>query len=623
MHDFWHFAKRLGQYRRMLVVGFSAALLDAACAFAGFGVLTWVVDQFFRAEGKDVHTLATEKLQSLAGVLRDWGLAGQLGDPVALAQWVPAGRFNGLVFLLAVILVVALFGAAMRFTHQICIVTAGLRVVMGIRRDAFQRMLHAPMAQLLEAGSADRLSRVVRDASDLGKGFNALFARALREMLFGAAMLCLALVLNWQLTLLFLIGGPVIYIAIRKFGKRIRKATKFALRAYGSMVGAIQEAMQGLMVVKVHGAEGYERRRFNTINRRVYGQELKARMARALSTPAIELVGILGIMGVMLIAAWVVVSPGGPEAGEMAKVLGALGIAGSALKPLANLNNNLQESAAAASRLRQMLQLPVEALGPRAQQPAGPVLARHHQSVTFESVSYTYPGAETPAVNDVSLHVPQGQTVAIVGPNGSGKSTLLNLLPCLIDPDAGRVLIDGCDIAAHSLKSVRQQMAMVTQQTVLFEGTIAQNIAYGQPQATRQQIESAARTAMAETFVRKLPEGYDTQLGEGGVGLSGGQRQRLAIARAILRDPAILILDEATSQIDAESEARISEAMHALRQGRTTFVVAHRLATVVDADRIVLLDQGQVADDGTHDSLLQRSTLYEELARHQLQPARS
>ena len=611
MNDFWYFAKRILYYRGLLAAGFAAALVDALCAFGGFGTLMWVVDQFFKT-GDSVRDLARDKLSHPR--VEAW-----LGDPAALVQWIPEGRFGGLAFLLGVILLFSAFGACMRFAHQVCVITAGLRTVMRIRRDAFQRMIHAPLEQVLQSGSADNLSRIVRDASQLGRGFNALFARAVRDILFGAAMLALALLVNWQLTLLFLISGPIVYTCIRKFGKRIRRATRRALKAYGEMVGSIQEAMQGLPVVKVHGAEGYERRRFNAINRRVLAQELRARIARAMSTPAIELVGVVGFMGVALIAAWFVLRPGGPAPREMVWVLGFLGIAGTALKPLANLNNALQEAAAGATRLRQMLELPVEPIAP--DQPAGPKLPRHQQNVSFENITYTYPESENPALCGINLRVSHGETVAIVGPNGSGKSTLINLLPRLLVPDEGTVRIDDRDIAEVSLRSLRDQMAAVTQQTVLFAGTIADNIAYGQRHLSRQRLEEAARTALADEFIAALPEGYDTYLGEGGVGLSGGQRQRLAIARAILRDPSILILDEATSQIDADSEDKIVQALDRIRLGRTTFVIAHRLSTVVDADRIVVMQNGRIVDEGDHQTLLDRSETYANLARRQLQPA--
>ncbi|MFW6033262.1 MAG: ABC transporter ATP-binding protein, partial [Phycisphaeraceae bacterium] len=294
---------------------------------------------------------------------------------------------------------------------------------------------------------------------------------------------------------------------------------------------------------------------------------------------------------------------------------------GASFRPLANLNNDLQEAAAAASRIREVLELPVEPNVRGSHREGRPVLPRHRESVRFDHVSYHYPGSETPALEGVDLEVAHGENIAIVGPNGAGKSTLLNLLPRLNEPSAGRVLIDGKDIAKVSLRSLRRQIAVVTQQTVLFEGTIAENVAYGQRHIPRERVVTAAKAAYAHEFIDRLPAGYDTHLGEGGAGLSGGQKQRLAIARAILRDPAILILDEATSQIDAESEARINRALAEFREGRTTFVIAHRLSTVVDADRIVVMVDGQIADQGTHGELLGRCPVYQTLTQTQLQPA--
>ena len=251
------------------------------------------------------------------------------------------------------------------------------------------------------------------------------------------------------------------------------------------------------------------------------------------------------------------------------------------------------------------------------------MLERHHESIEFEAVSYSYRGQQTPAIDGVSLKVEHGQTVAIVGGNGSGKTTLLNLLPRLTSPNRGRVLIDGTDIAGVNLKAFRRQLAVVPQQSVLFEGTIADNIAYGQLDAKRDEIESASQAAFAHDFVSTLPDGYDTVLGEGGSGLSGGQKQRLCIARAILRDPAVLILDEATSQIDADSEAKINRALNSFRAGRTTFIIAHRLSTVIDCDMIVVMDAGKIVGRGTHAQLLERCGVYRTLTHTQLQPAQA
>jgi ATP-binding cassette, subfamily B, bacterial MsbA len=331
-------------------------------------------------------------------------------------------------------------------------------------------------------------------------------------------------------------------------------------------------------------------------------------------------------------------------------VLGSLGIAGASLKPLTGILNDIQQSAGAAARLREVLALESEpGHGNRL-----PVLARHQKSIEFENVSLTYPGGGAPALTSISLKIAHGQTVAFVGPNGSGKTTLLALVPRLFDPDdapataapelqlpaltsdatgpicaGGRVLIDGHDIREYSVRSLRRQIAVVTQETVLFKGTIRSNIAYGAGNVDDARITDAARRARAEEFIKEKPGGYDSLIGENGSGLSGGQRQRLAIARAILRDPAILILDEATSMIDADSESKIAEAIADFVSGRknaeggrassrTCLIVAHRLSTVVNADRIVVMDAGRIVDQGTHRELLGRCPVYRLIARTQL-----
>ena len=266
----------------------------------------------------------------------------------------------------------------------------------------------------------------------------------------------------------------------------------------------------------------------------------------------------------------------------------------------------------------ELLAMPVEPMGKHRPQKTMP-LPRHCQTVTLENLSFRYDDESQPVIDDVCLEIPFGQTVAIVGANGSGKTTLLNFIPRLLTPHSGRVLIDGIDIKTVRLRPLREQIAVVTQQSILFEGSIADNIAYGRHHATEEMIIDAAKTAHADEFIRALPEGYKTMLGEHGEGLSGGQRQRVCIARAILRNPAILILDEATSQIDADSEAKINQALRDIRRGRTVFVVAHRLSTVIDVDQIVVLDRGRVIDQGKHTELLERCHLYQTLAQTQLQ----
>lgn len=616
MKAFWTFASWMLQYRRLLALGIGAAVIDAACAFGGFGVLLLIVDQFFGRGEASARELFQENLG-------DSELVNRFIDPAPLIELIPAEPLRGFLLVLGVVLVFSTVGAVMRFSHEYAMMTMALRTTMRIRKVAFHRMLHTPMDLLMHHGSADSLSRIIRDTSKIGRGFHALMGKAVRNVFVGLAMLLLALVLDPWLTAIFMVGAPPLVICIRKFGKRIRRASKYASRAYGTMVRIVQEPMQSLAVVKTHGAEGYERRRFNRINRRVYRQEAKVRLAKALSSPTVELMSIVGVMAVSVIAAWYVFRTDYGNAGDMGKVVLALGMAGASLRPLANLNNKLQEAAAAAERVHELMHLPAEPniRGQHKLPDNAPPLPRHQRDVRYEHVSFTYPDAHTPALRDIDLHVEFGQTLAVVGPNGSGKTTLLSLLPRLMDPDQGRIVIDDNDIAQFNLRSLRQQIALVSQQVAIFSGTIGENIAYGHRHVSPQRIEQAARAAYAHDFIDTLPNGYDTILGEGGLGLSGGQKQRLAIARAILRDPPILILDEATSQIDAESESLINEALNALRVGRTTFVIAHRLSTVVEADSIVVMDGGRVLDQGKHHELIQRCSLYQRLTHTQLMPA--
>ena len=605
MSVFWPFLRRLGRYRGLLGIAISAALVDAACAFGGFATLTWIIDQLFRS-GVTVQDLLVEKLDR--PVVRGW-----LGDPEPwIRDLVPAGRFAGFAFTLGIILVFALIGSVARYVHHMFAVTAVLRTVARIRLSVFHRLVHVPHELQLREGASEMISRVSRDCSALASGLELVTAKTLRQILVGVAVLGLALIFDWRLTLLFLLGVPVVAVLIRKFGKQIRRFTRRALRHNARMLGVLQEALQNHQIVKLFQGEGYERRRFNGILQGLLKQELRGQRFRALSPVAVELLGIAGISGISLVAAWYVF--GAEErATSLLKVLGCLAMSASTLRPLASLNNRLQNAIAAADRVQEMLDMPTEGDGRRP-----PALAAHASSVAFDRVTYRYPGQQQPAVSEVSLEVPFGSTVAIVGPNGSGKSTLISLLPRLLEPESGRVLVDGTDVATVSRRSLRRQIAAVSQHAPLFGGTIADNIAYGRPGATREQVIAAAEAAHAHEFVRELAHGYDTVLAEGGEGLSGGQKQRIALARAMVREPRIFLLDEATSQVDAASEAKIAEALKAFRAGRTTFTIAHRLSTVIDADTIVVMQAGRVVAQGRHEELLATSELYHALAEHQL-----
>ncbi len=343
------------------------------------------------------------------------------------------------------------------------------------------------------------------------------------------------------------------------------------------------------------------------------------RTARALTGPMVETLAVL-VVGVLALFAAKQIIAGTLPFERFILALGSLALAGASFRPLAGLVNEIQAAAAPAERLAEIFDESREVTTMVRLKN----LPRHQISLKFEDVSFTYPGADRPALDGVSLTVKAGERLAFVGPNGSGKTTLMSLVPRLLEPHSGRVLVDDIDIATVNLRSLRRQIGAVTQETVLFRGTVAENIGFGAPLGTpvsREQIVEAARRAHADAFILDLPNGYDTDLAEQGAWLSGGQRQRLAIARAILRDPSILILDEATSQIDAESEAHINAALADFSVGRTPLLVAHRLATVLNAARIVVMDDGRIVDHGTHEQLVARCELYQRLTKTQLVPS--
>ncbi|MDX1565486.1 MAG: ABC transporter ATP-binding protein [Phycisphaeraceae bacterium] len=600
MEAFWSYAKGVLRYKRRLCLAAFGALLDALCMFAGFGSLLWVVRQLFDPE-KPMKQIIAEKIgdQTLSG----W------------VSLVPDDPFLAIGAIFGFILFMAILGSFGRYLHQYSSFSIALRTITRIRAHAYRRLIVAPMSVVLADGRTDLLSRVVQDTGTLFRGINTLLGKTARQLLATLAYILVAFWVDWFLAALFLLATPILFCVVRKFGKIIFRAGHRAMQQQGQMLLHGSEAINALATVKVNQAESYEKRRFNRSSREVMRELMRSRSARALGPPIVEVLTIASVMLVGMVAAWWVFYEGRHPA-NLVLVLMSLAMASTNLKPLVGFHNDVQESAAAAERVREVLQLARESRYGRG--PVGRRLRRHSESVAFENVSFVYPNAHDPALQDVNLQVSHGQTCAIVGTNGSGKTTLLNLLPRLFEPTIGHVLIDGVDLRACSMRSVRGQIAMVRQQTDLFDGTIADNIRYGRLHATQKQLIEAARIAQAEDFILDLPNGYETRVGEGGQRLSGGQRQRIALARAVLRDPALLILDEATSQVDPDSEAKINAALDAVTEGRTTFIIAQRLETVRRADVIVVMDSGRIMDTGSHEVLMAECRIYRLLCQTQL-----
>jgi len=481
-----------------------------------------------------------------------------------------------------------------------------------LRQDVFAHLTDTPLRVFAEERPSDMISRIMRDTATMTSAIKVMLGKALREPMNALFMLGAAMLLNWQLSLVFLCGAPFVLVLLGSFGQKMKKASRRSLEAGAQMLAKLQETAIGLRVVKVYNRQAYEQNLFKTINDQLLKQLLRMSRVDAATHPVLEVLGMVaGAAAIIVGMAWV--SRSNLDGEEFLALLVLLGAAGEATRKTSDIWNKIQQANAAAERVFAVLDGPTEVEKSNAA-PLPPVKG----NVEFRDIVFTYPKAEQTTLKGVSLKVTAGHNIAIVGANGSGKTTLANLLPRFYDPDSGQILIDGHDIRNVTLRSLRAQIGMVTQQTITFNDTIRANISYGRDGADEADIVQAARRAFAHEFISQLPEGYDTVIGEQGLGLSGGQLQRIVIARAILKNPALLIFDEATSQVDADSEAKIHEAIEEVMRDRTTFIIAHRFSTVVAADVIVVMDRGQIVAQGQHEELIGTCPIYQGLYETQL-----
>jgi ABC-type multidrug transport system fused ATPase/permease subunit len=481
-----------------------------------------------------------------------------------------------------------------------------------LREDAFRHSLTIPVGFFAGEGPSNTISRLLRDTGLIGTGIKVLLGKTLREPLKALGLIGIAMWIDLNLTLIFLCGAPLALYAISKLGRKIKRATKKSLASWAKMLGKLREVLDAVKVVKVYNRQEYEETNFTGLNRKLLRRQFRIAKVDSSTGPLMETLGMIaGSVGLMFGAHWVY--RGTMQASDFFTLLILLGATAESVRKTSDVWNKMQQAKAGAERVFHILDEPAEGEKPDAIE-----LSPLQERIEFRNVVFSYPGTNRPVLKGINLSIQAGHNVAIVGPNGSGKTTLANLLPRFYDSDSGRVLIDGKDIRDATLFSLRSQIGMVTQDVMTFNDTIAANIAYGKPSATREEIIAAAKRSFAHEFIFPLPDGYDTIIGERGAGLSGGQLQRIIIARAILKNPAILIFDEATSQVDADSEAKIHRAIEEIMQDRTSFIIAHRFSTVITADVIVVMDDGRIIAQGQHEELMQTCPLYQSLYETQL-----
>jgi ATP-binding cassette, subfamily B, bacterial MsbA len=525
-------------------------------------------------------------------------------------------------FLLAVlpivILAVAVLKGLFSYGQNYLMNYVGNRVVMDVRHELFGQLVRLPVG-FHDANTSGRLmSRVINDVNMMAVAVAGVLKDLFQQGLTFLAMLGVIFYQNWKLAAVSLVVIPISMYTMLSMGQRLRGLATRGQERIGDMASALQETLTGIRIVKAYGREDAEGERFQDSNKAFVGATMKAVQVSSLTSSQMEVIGVIGVAAIIWYGGFLVIH-GAMTPGAFFSFLAAMFMAYTPIRKMSGANNTIQQALAASARVFEILDLENEGARDRGKKELTPI----RTALEFKGVTYRYPEAERPALQDVTLSVRAGEILALVGSSGSGKTTLASLVPRFYEPGAGAILIDGHDIREYTLRSLRQQIGIVSQDIVLFDETARNNIAYGRMGASQDEIVTAAKLAHAHEFIQRLPDGYDTLIGERGVKLSGGERQRLAIARAILRNPPILILDEATSALDSESERIVQLALANVMKNRTTLVIAHRLSTIQNADRIAVLDHGRIVELGSHDELLERKGVYSRLHAIQFQEASS